>query len=157
MSQTTSLVKRSGVDMLAPLYPHTTDRLLYDGDCGLCHHAVNFVLEHDASGSAFRFTPLQAERVSTDLPQGVTRAELPDSVIVITERDEVLVKSDAALYIGKRLGGVWRLLATAAQAIPRGMRDGVYDFIAQIRDRLFAKPEGLCPVAAPDIRARFDY
>ena len=143
---------------LAPaLRAGETDRLLYDGECGLCHKAVGFVLRHDVSQKAFRFTPLQSELAAESLkPSGVDFNALPDSVVVITARGEVFAKSDAALYIGERMGGIWRILARAAYAVPRAVRDEVYDFIARIRYRLFAKPAGLCPVPPPRARAMFE-
>ncbi len=141
---------------LAPLYPERTDRLVYDGDCGLCHGAVNFVIKHDRRGTAFRFTPLASERVDQELPERVKREVLPDSMLVITEDRQVLTRSDAVLYIGMRLGGPWRLLATLASAVPRKLRDTVYDMVARVRHLLFAKPQEACPIAPPEIRARFD-
>ena len=39
----------------------TTETLFYDGQCGLCHRAVRFLLAEDrAPGGAFRFAPLAA-------------------------------------------------------------------------------------------------
>lgn len=151
------LARRDDLALLPPLYPGRTDRLLYDGMCGLCHRAVEFVLRHDTSGTAFRFMPLQSERLAEELPAGYAPSALPDSMIVVTERHEVLMRSDAALYIGKRMGGIWRVLAHLGERVPRPARDAVYDLIAAIRHRLFARPEQACPVAPPHIRARFDY
>lgn len=151
-----ALATRHDLNLLPGIYPGTTDRLLYDGYCGLCHRAVTFVLRHDVSGTAFRFTPLQSEQVQELLPASTPFDTLPDSVVVITERDEVLTRSDAALYIGKRLGGIWRILANVAGLVPRSTRDTIYDLIASIRTRLFAQPEEACPVAPPQIRGRFD-
>jgi predicted DCC family thiol-disulfide oxidoreductase YuxK len=134
---------------LAPEY------LFYDGHCGLCHHAVKFVLRHDRSGTAFRFAPLQGEtflaRVGAE-----RRAGLPDSVVVLTREGELLVRSAAFLHIFRRLGGGWRVLAGLLGVIPRGLRDFVYDFVARIRYRVFGKREELCPIVPAELRARFD-
>ncbi|MEC9398364.1 MAG: DCC1-like thiol-disulfide oxidoreductase family protein [Myxococcota bacterium] len=152
-----ALVKRQDLGFMPPLHPGTTDRLLYDGHCGLCHRAVKFVLRHDMSETAFRFTPLQSEQVDAMLPSTTPKETLPDSMVVITSRNEVYTRSDAALYIGKRLGGVWRILATLAEGVPRQVRDTIYDLIAMVRHKLFEKPEEACPIAPPQIRGRFDY
>ena len=133
-----------------------TDRLFYDGACGLCHFAVNFTLEHDATGQAFRYSPLQSEHLDEALPKGVTRDQLPDSVVVLTTRGELLVKSDAALYMGMKMGGVWRALAHLGALIPRALRDVAYDLVAAVRHRLFAKPQDACPMLPPALRSRFD-
>lgn len=157
IEQEYALARRVDLALIAPLHPGTTDRLVYDGMCGLCHNAVKFVLRHDASQSAFRFTPLQSELIDAELPPGRRREDLPDSMLVFTARGELLTKSDAALYIGQRLGGMWRLLAMLGRVVPRGVRDTLYDYVAAVRHRLFPKPEEACPIAPPHIRARFDY
>jgi predicted DCC family thiol-disulfide oxidoreductase YuxK len=56
----------------------------------------------------------------------------------------------------KRLGGPWRAVAVLVGAFPRPLRDRVYDVVARLRHRLFARPGDACPVTPPDLRARFD-
>jgi predicted DCC family thiol-disulfide oxidoreductase YuxK len=128
--------------------------VFYDGSCGLCHGAVRFVLAEDPAGGRFRFAPLQGESFKERVEEGA-RLELPDSIVLRRPSGDLLVKSDAVLFIMKRLGGYWFLLGTAAGAVPRGLRDRVYDFVAAVRHRLFAKPSGACPLVPPPLRARF--
>jgi predicted DCC family thiol-disulfide oxidoreductase YuxK len=132
-----------------------TEYLFYDGHCGLCHRAVQFVLRHDRSGRAFRFAPLQGEtfaaRVATE-----RRAGLPDSAVVLTGDGALLVRSAAFLYILRRLGGGWAVLASVLGVIPRRLRDFVYDFVARIRYRVFGRQDDVCPIVPPQLRARFD-
>lgn len=133
------------------------ERLFYDGGCGLCHRAVNFVIARDPDGSLFRFTPLESELLDRSLPAGVTRQALPDSVLVLTHDGRLLMRSDAALYLGERVGGGWRIAAKLGKLVPRFLRDAVYDGIASIRHRLFAKPTDACPLLPPELRKRFDF
>lgn len=133
------------------------ERLFYDGGCGLCHRAVNFVIAHDPDGALFRFTPLESELLDQSLPVGTTRQALPDSVIVLTRDGKLLTRSDAALYLGERVGGGWRIAAKIGKIVPRFLRDIVYDGIASIRHKLFAKPTDACPLLPPDLRKRFDF
>lgn len=142
---------------LTPYRAQETDRLFYDGGCGLCHRAVNFTLKYDKTGHAFRYTPLESELLDQALPEGYSREQLPDSVVVLTQRGELLMKSDAALYLGMKMGGIWRALAHVGYAVPRGLRDSIYDWVASIRHRLFAKPKEACPLLPPELRSRFDY
>lgn len=130
-----------------------TERIFYDGGCGLCHRAVRFVLsEDDDSAPAFRFAPLaRLGRVAPDIDID----ELPDSIVVLTDRGEVLTRTDAVVHILRRFGGLWRLLATALAVVPRPVRDAAYDAIAAIRHRLFDKPTAACPILPPDLRQRF--
>ena len=138
-----------------PSVAQLTETVFYDGHCGLCDHAVRFILERDPSGAAFRFAPLQGttflEKVSP-----AQRAQLPDSVVVQTPDGSLLIRSDAFLHIFRRLGGGWRILAAVLAIVPRGLRDAVYNFIARIRYRIFGRREDICPVMPPELRGRFD-
>ena len=76
--------------------------------------------------------------------------------MVLTREGAILVRSDAAVHILQRLGGIWKTLGGIASAIPRALRDGGYDLIARIRYRVFGRRDDICPVAPPELRARFD-
>jgi predicted DCC family thiol-disulfide oxidoreductase YuxK len=138
-----------------PASEPNTEFLFYDGHCGLCHGAVKFVLRHDRSRNAFRFAPLQGETLQSRLSPS-QRAILPDSIIVLTGEGSLLVRSNAFVHILERLGGGWRVLAGILAAVPRPVRDWVYDFIARNRYRIFGQRDELCPILPADLRARFD-
>lgn len=132
-----------------------SDLLFYDGTCGLCHRTVRFVLAYDTTGTAFRFAPIDGDtfRASFTPEQ---RADLPDSILIRTADGRTLTRYAAVLHIGARLGG-WR--ARAAQFgwfVPVWLGDFAYDAVARLRRQLFQRPEEVCPVTAPDLRARFD-
>jgi predicted DCC family thiol-disulfide oxidoreductase YuxK len=129
--------------------------LFYDGHCGLCHGAVKFVLKHDRSGKAFRFAPLQGATFQSRVPAS-QRADLPDSVVVLTDDGALLVRSNAFIHILRRLGGGWKILAGVLAMVPRPLRDVVYNFIARIRYRVFGTRDDLCPIVPLDLRSRFD-
>jgi predicted DCC family thiol-disulfide oxidoreductase YuxK len=130
------------------------DILFYDGGCGLCHSAVKLVLYGDADGRAFRFAPLHGETFRK-LVSEADRAGLPDSVVVRTDDGRLLARSAASLYIGRRLGGVFGVLAALGSLVPRRLADALYDAIARVRYRLFARPDAACPLLPPPLRARF--
>jgi predicted DCC family thiol-disulfide oxidoreductase YuxK len=129
--------------------------VFYDGHCGLCHRAVKFVLKHDRFGTAFRFAPMQGATFQAGVPVD-QRANLPMSVVVQTRDGALLVRSNAWLHILRRMGGGWKVIAALVAAIPRPLRDVVYDFIARIRYRVFGRRDNLCPDVPPGLRARFD-
>jgi len=133
----------------------TAEILFYDGHCGLCHRTVKFALKHDRSWNAFRFAPLQGPTFQASVPPD-RRAGLPDSIIVLTQSGEFLVRSNASLHILRRLGGGWQILAGILSVVPRSLRDLVYDFVARVRYRIFGKRLELCPIVPPDLRKRFD-
>lgn len=130
--------------------------LFYDGHCGLCHRAVQFVLAEDRDGTLFRFAPLQGETFQRLVPSE-QRKMLPDSVVVMTTDGKLLARSDAFLHILRRLGGGWRVLADVLSVVPRGLRDLVYDFVARVRYRIFGRRDDVCPVMPPELRRRFDF
>jgi predicted DCC family thiol-disulfide oxidoreductase YuxK len=129
--------------------------VLYDGTCGFCQGWVRALIAEDRDGSAFRFSPLQGERAQTALG-AAQRHAVGDSVVVITARGEVLSRSTAAVYLGSRLGGIWRMASMALLLVPRRLRDAAYDAVAGIRRRLAAARKDACPLLPAELRARFE-
>jgi predicted DCC family thiol-disulfide oxidoreductase YuxK len=127
------------------------DLLFYDGDCGLCHRWVRFVLDHDPDGSRFRFAPLGGETWRAAKVTG----GVPDSLVLVTADGRVLFRSAAVLEIGERLGGHWKTLARIAGLLPRWLLDLGYDGVARARKHIFARPAGSCPIVPADLRDRF--
>ena len=135
--------------------PTVTERLYYDGHCGLCHNFIRFLLSEDPYGTRFRFAPLDSDSFRRNVPEA-TRVTLPDSVVIWTEQQQALTKSEAVLHVLHRLGGYWRIAAWIATPFPGPLRNRVYDFVASVRYKLFARPEAVCPLMPKQLRARFD-
>ncbi len=131
------------------------ETLFYDGGCGLCHRAVRFLLWADREGRCFRFAPLGGRTFRVVVPEG-ERARLPDSLVLRTESGQLLTRSAAVLYMLECLGGAWKVLAVLGRLVPRRLADALYDFVARVRYRLFARPPEACPVVPALLRARFD-
>jgi predicted DCC family thiol-disulfide oxidoreductase YuxK len=129
-----------------------TERIYYDGGCGFCHGWVRRVAERDRDG-AFRFAPLGGETFLRRVP-AERRAGLGDTVVLETEDGRLLVRSDAVIHALRRTGrgGAAGLLS----ALPRPLRDLGYRAFAAVRRAVAPRPDGACPVAAPELRARFD-
>jgi predicted DCC family thiol-disulfide oxidoreductase YuxK len=128
--------------------------LFYDGGCGLCHRAVRFVLAFDRAGEVFRFAPLFGRTFLEQVPEA-ERAGLPDSLVLRTQDGRLLTKSAAVLHLLRRLGGFWRLVAAFGGVVPRVLRDALYDLVARVRLKLFARPDDVCPLVPKEQRARF--
>ena len=132
--------------------------LLYDGDCGFCARSVQFVLNHERADQSLRFATLQGAQGAR------ARAARPDlagidSVFWVEPTPDggvrrVLVRSDAALRAMAYLGGAWRVLAAVGRAVPRPIRDGVYDLVARNRLRLAGGADA-CLLPSPEQRRRF--
>ena len=93
--------------------------VFYDGSCGLCHRAVQFLLARDSRGARFRYAALQgatAARLLGDVDA------LPDSMVVQCVDGTQLTQGRAAVHLGRALGGGWWLLATIGDCSDRRAR-----------------------------------
>jgi predicted DCC family thiol-disulfide oxidoreductase YuxK len=113
------------------------ETVYYDGQCGLCHRVVRFVLAEDRNAQ-FRFSPIEGNHFR---------------VVDCTSRTHTM--SDAYVHILRRLGGIWGLAGMLLGFIPKRLRDIAYARIARNRYRLFEKPTTSCPVVPPGLRERF--
>ena len=123
--------------------------LLFDGVCTLCSGSVRFVIERDPAGR-FQFAPLQSEaarRLLERAPQ-----PLPDSLVLV-EDGRLFTRSTAVLRIARGLRFPWPL-AYVFVAVPRPVRDWVYDAVARNRYRWFGRRD-VCMMPTPELRARF--
>lgn len=125
------------------------DMILYDGVCIFCSRWIRFVATRDVA-RRFRFTPIQSA-YGARLAQafGIDPAD-PDTNAVI-HGGVAYFKSDGALTVLSHLPR-WRW-ARALLAIPKPLRDAVYNLVAQNRYRIFGKFDA-CFVPEEDMRAR---
>ena len=131
--------------------------LLYDGVCGLCNRLVQFILRRD-SNAVFRFASLQSSFAARVLTRhGASPTDLDTFYIVLNynEGQETLIsRSDAALYVLKQLGGIWRIASIGGRVLPRFLRDGAYSVVARNRYRIFGRYDA-CPLPTEETRASF--
>jgi predicted DCC family thiol-disulfide oxidoreductase YuxK len=131
--------------------------VLYDGVCGLCNRAVQFILKRDPR-EAFRFASLQSDFAAKILQKHGISSDALDTVYLVlhygdpTER--LLARSNAGLAVMVLLGGAWRLLALVGGVFPKLFLDFLYNLIARNRYRIFGKYES-CPLPTADQRAKF--
>jgi predicted DCC family thiol-disulfide oxidoreductase YuxK len=125
------------------------DVILFDGVCVFCSRWVRFIVARDTA-ARFRFTPIQSP-YGTRLAQALgINPEDPDTNAVI-HGGEAYFKSDGALTVLSCLPG-WGW-ARVVFAVPRPLRDGVYNVVAKNRYRIFGKYEA-CIVPDVALRAR---
>ena len=125
------------------------DVILFDGVCVFCSRWVRFVADRDTQ-KRFRFTTIQSTygaRLAEVL--GIDASD-PDTNAVI-HGGIAYKKSDGALTVLSNLPG-WRF-ARLGFAVPKPLRDAVYNLIARNRYRIFGKFDA-CIVPQPDLRAR---
>jgi predicted DCC family thiol-disulfide oxidoreductase YuxK len=125
--------------------------VLFDGVCGMCNRAVDFVLARDRA-DVFRFAALESAAGQAALARhGLSPDYSGSMVLIVGER--CYRYSSASLEILRRLGLPWALLWPLV-LIPPPLRDLVYDFVASRRYRWFGKLEA-CRVPTAEERGRF--
>ena len=124
--------------------------VLFDGICNLCNGMVNFLIDHDPQHQ-FRFAAIQSATGQRLLNEYPALAAI-DSIVLIDE-DRAYIKSDAALYIVRRLKAP-RSWLYMLRGLPRSWRDKVYDYVARNRYRFFGRTEA-CRVPTPALKALF--
>ena len=124
--------------------------ILFDGVCVFCSRWVRFVIDRDPERH-FRFVAIQSEPGRVLAARFGIDPEAPQTNAVVWG-GRIFFKSDAALTV---LGA---LTATSPlgslKAVPRVLRDPVYDFIARRRYALFGRTE-TCMVPSAEDRSRF--
>ena len=107
------------------------------------------------------YAPLQGTTAAALAAAGRLPAEAEigrlDSLVFVRDagsgRETVLLRSDAILAALTAAGG-FRWLAALLRAVPRRLRDGVYDFVARHRYAWFGRVDA-CRLPPPEVRARF--
>lgn len=136
-----------GDSPLAPVRPHESWTVFFDGDCALCHGFVKFVIRRDRRPQPIRFAPLRGSTFEAVRGGGAAWPDpLPDSLVMVDEDGVPHFRSDGVLRILAALGGPWRPLAAVGRLVPPPLRDFVYDRIAAVRKRVFGTTETACPV-----------
>jgi predicted DCC family thiol-disulfide oxidoreductase YuxK len=130
--------------------------LLYDGICGFCSKVVQIILDRDKRGTLC-FASLQSDYGKSVVKRHPILKDV-DSLAFIeisaeTGKENVFVRSTAALHVASYLGGMWKLFLIA-YLIPRPLRDAMYDLFAKSRYSIFGKLES-CKIPSSEDRSRF--
>ena len=124
--------------------------ILFDGVCIFCSRWVRFVIARDPE-RRFRFVAVQSDAGRELAARHGIDPEAPQTNAVVWG-GRIFFKSDAALTVLGRLRGA-RALARL-KAVPRVLRDPVYDLFARNRYAIFGRT-ATCMVPTPGDRARF--
>jgi predicted DCC family thiol-disulfide oxidoreductase YuxK len=109
--------------------------VLYDGECGLCHRSVKFLIARDRS--QLWYAPLQGE---TAAALRARHPEIPKTLesVVLVDNGRVHLRSKAFLYGARYLTAPWRW-AYHLRWLPAFLLDLGYRVVARIRYRVWGK------------------
>jgi predicted DCC family thiol-disulfide oxidoreductase YuxK len=110
--------------------------VLYDGVCGLCSKAVQWLAAHDAKGT-LHYAPLQGETTAALRQQ---HPEIPTDLdtVVVVDGGKVYVRSRAFLQAARHLRWPWSW-GYWLRWVPRPLLDAIYAVVARVRYRLFGR------------------
>jgi predicted DCC family thiol-disulfide oxidoreductase YuxK len=136
--------------------PESKAIVLYDGVCGLCNRAVQFLLKRDRL-DRLQFASLQSELAGKVLNRHGIDHKYLDTVYAVLNYGEpnetLLAKGDAFLFFAGVIGGIWSV-ARVVKIIPPPVRNWLYDFVARHRYQVFGKSES-CVLPDPKQRHKF--
>lgn len=125
--------------------------ILFDGICNLCNHSVQFVIRNDHK-KRFKFAALQSD-VGQQLLKEIGLMGYGNNTFILIESNQYHTRSTAALRVLRLLGGFWSYLYIL-RVFPRFIRDGVYNFIAKNRYRIFGRRKE-CMIPTKELLDRF--
>ena len=118
--------------------------IYYDGECGLCHLAVRFILRVD-SKSNFYFSPLSNLDINL---------KNIDS-IVLKRGNKVFYEGMAIIMIFENIDNNWNYLAKILKLIPINVLDTAYRWVSRNRAKISVKKVSSCPMVPSYYQKRF--
>ena len=129
----------------------TAPLILYDGTCGLCTKAVQWILRHERDHEIL-FAPLQGATAALARQRHPHIPVTLESVVYIAD-GRAHLRSKALLHATRHLNAPWRW-AYPLRVLPGFVLDLGYRVIAAIRYRLWGRADA-CQLATPAQRVRF--
>ena len=118
--------------------------IYYDGECGLCHLAVKFILRVD-SKSKFYFSPL------SNLDNNLKNIDS----IVFKKENKVFYEGQAIIMIFENIDNSWNYLAKVLKLIPINVLDTAYRWVSRNRAKISVKKVSSCPIVPSYYQKRF--
>ncbi len=118
--------------------------IYYDGECGLCHLAVRFILRVD-SKNKFYFSPL------SNLDNNLKNIDS----IILKKGNKVFYEGQAVIMIFKNIDNKWNYLARVLNLIPINVLDAAYRWVSRNRAKVSVKKVSSCPIVPSYYQKRF--
>ena len=118
--------------------------IYYDGECGLCHLAVRFILRVDSKGK-FYFSPL------SNLDNNLKSIDS----IILKKGNKVFYEGQAIIMIFENLDNNWNYLAKVLKLFPVNVLDTAYRWVSRNRAKVSVKKVSSCPIVPNSYQKRF--
>lgn len=109
--------------------------VLFDTECLLCNNTVKLLIKADRKNTLY-FGGLSS-KVGIEL---INKYNINEDSVVLYNKNRLSIKSTAFIEISRELGFPYSI-AMIFYAIPRQLRDAVYDFVAKKRFKWFGRVE----------------
>lgn len=120
--------------------------VFFDGYCHLCNGFIDWLDQKDTR-KVFYYAPLQGQTASELLRfKTEYNLDVPDSVIVKTHDDRLLVRSEAVIYLLEQVNMLTR--ARILRWIPHSLLDTAYRFVSVVRYKVWGRSES-CRLPSP--------
>lgn len=134
--------------------------MVFDGLCGLCNRAVQWVVRRDHT-DRFRFVPQQSALAAAILGRhGIDREAMikSNSVYLVldfgSDQERLLARSDVTVNLLLSLGGRFRVFGYVLRAVPAFLRNAAYGLFARNRYWLTGRYK-VCPLPTDAERRKF--
>ena len=118
--------------------------IYYDGECGLCHMAVKFILKVD-SKNKFYFSPL------SNFDNNLKNIDS----IILKSGNKVFYESQAIIMVFENIDNNWNYLAKVLKIFPIKVLDIAYRWVSRNRTKISGKEVSSCPIVPSYHRKRF--
>ena len=118
--------------------------IYYDGECGLCHLGVRFILKID-SKSKFYFSPL------SNLDNNLKSIDS----IILKKGNKVFYEGQAIIMIFENIDNNWKYLAKVLRLIPINVLDTTYRWVSRNRAKVSVRKVSSCPIIPSYYKKRF--
>lgn len=122
--------------------------IFYDGDCGFCNSAVQFVLNRRKK--EVYFLKLQSDLASRIMKNYGVLIEM--NTMYFLHNGKLYLKSSAALRVNLLLRFPFQVLFYVGIIVPSFIRNWIYDQIAKRRHKI---KNGFCALPKPEERRLF--
>lgn len=118
----------------------------FDGKCNLCSNTVRFA---NSRTENVEFVSLQSEK-GKDILQDNNLESQNFETFILEKNGKVYFRSDALIELMKEFGGLWKLLSTICELVPKIVRDQIYSVVSKYRFKIFGRRDTCFNAESPD-------